>query len=191
MAAIIDVILAGAKKTIKPVADGIAKGGKKVSEYLDHDSRLIEGMNRSIQIDRYGCGAQCAYMILRHFGKARNVDAVKSALGTNSDDGTTDAEILDLMRKRGLKVSIFRRRSPHSKPLGSIERHIKKDAPILAWMKTRKEDHWVVVYGYSQTHYWILDPSPKNTLGVKVTRTRFLRRWSSYGMAISKEALNK
>jgi ABC-type bacteriocin/lantibiotic exporter with double-glycine peptidase domain len=184
MADLIDDPLGRAKTAIKMAVDAAANGEKIIAEFLEKEAVWIEGMSRSIQIDRYSCGAQCAFMVLKRFGKARNIEAVENELGTTSE-GTTEEAIIYLMRKRGLTVSIFRRSSPHVKPVRSIERHIKKDAPVIAYMKTRTEDHWVVVYGYSYTSFLILDPSPKNTLGVKISRARFRRRWSGYGMAIS------
>jgi|WetSurMetagenome_2_1015567.scaffolds.fasta_scaffold197464_2 ABC-type bacteriocin/lantibiotic exporter with double-glycine peptidase domain len=169
---------------LKQIADAIANGYKRRREHAEEATVLIEGMERSIQLDRHSCGAQSIFMVLKHFGKARSFDAVKKALGTDAD-GTSQTAMIRLLRARGLRVSELTDNS-----VRAIERSIGRGSPIIAWMGRGAENHRVVLYGYSRSHIWILDPSPKNTLGVRITRSQFRRRWGQYAIAVSKRRLN-
>jgi ABC-type bacteriocin/lantibiotic exporter with double-glycine peptidase domain len=141
-------------------------------------------MERSIQLDRHSCGAQSTFMVLKHFGKARSFDAVERALATDSE-GTNKTAMIRLLRARGLRVSELRDNS-----VRTIERFIRRESPVIAWMGRGEENHWVVLYGYSRSHIWILDPAPKNTIGVRITRSSFHTRWGGYAIAVSNRRTN-
>jgi ABC-type bacteriocin/lantibiotic exporter with double-glycine peptidase domain len=104
---------------------------------------------------------------------------VTRELGTTQDEGTDEDAIKRLLRRRGLSVFAF-----DDNRLSTLKKAIDDDAPVIAWMYTRREDHWVVVYGYSDHHIWLLDPSLLKTVSCRQSKAEFKRRWSGYGMII-------
>ena len=165
----------------KKAADAIADAEKVREERSEANAVLIDKMRRSIQLDRYSCGAQSTFMVLEHFGRARSIESVEKALGMTRD-GTSQTSIIQLLRARGLRVSIIRKKS-----IRTIEKFFARECPIIAHMSGGDEDHWVVLYGCSRSHIWILDPSPRKTIGVRITRARFRQRWAGFGIAVSRK----
>jgi ABC-type bacteriocin/lantibiotic exporter with double-glycine peptidase domain len=168
-----------AQRIAKRILDPLANVTKWAEENLQRDKVILEGFPRSLQTDSYSCGVQCAYAVLKYFGKARSINQVTHELGTTSEDGTDEDEIKRLLKRRGLSVFTFNQKST-----SQIENAIDSDAPVIAWMKTRREDHWVDVYGYSDEHIWLMDPSLLKTISCRQDKESFKRRWSGFGMII-------
>jgi len=118
-------------------------------------------------------------MVLQYFGKARSIEAVTNALGTSEGSGTKETAMKRLLRSRGLRISKVQ-------GIRGIERAIQNEWPVIAWMynSALDEDHWLVVYGYTRSHIWVLDPSPRKTLGIQVSRAVFNRRWSGSAFSV-------
>ena len=135
---------------LKPLADTIIGPFDGIEKWFDPDCTCLEGFTRSLQLDDYSCGAQCAFMILRFFGKARSIQNVTRQLGTDTD-GTSQYQIKGLLERRGLRVK--RIRAPKLKHLREA---IDDNRPVLVSMDT---DHWAVVCGYSRGAIYIADPS--------------------------------
>ena len=170
---------------IKPIIDLVFDHIKNAEEKRSPLSVILPGFHRSIQIDGYSCGAQCAYMILKYYGKARSIKNVKKEAGTN-EDGTESEPIKKLFRKRGLTVREFSNGN-----LSRLERAIDRNSPILAHISTRKEDHWVVVYGYDKDNIWVADPSLNvlkfsKRIWCSQKRSSFRKRWKGFGIVVGK-----
>lgn len=162
----------------KMVLDTLYRPFQKIEEYTDRSGVILSGMERSFQVDLYSCGAQSVYMILRYYGKARSIEAVKRALRTNFDDGTDEEEIIRVFRQRKLKPVPFKRGS-----LRKLDKAIDKGYPILIWWN-RKWDHYSVVYGYSEHHIWVLDPVIFNSFRPKRSREWFASHWTGSGIIV-------
>ena len=80
MSSEIDRFLNRAGALLKPAADHVADWVKSGEEYLDPSAVTVDGIKRSLQLDKYSCGAQSCYMILDYFGKAGSIENVKKAL---------------------------------------------------------------------------------------------------------------
>jgi ABC-type bacteriocin/lantibiotic exporter with double-glycine peptidase domain len=162
---------------LKNFFDTICNAIKDVEEFLSPSAVVIPGIKRSVQLDGYSCGAQCAYVILKYYGKARSIDATKKALGTTKE-GTDTGPILRLLRKRGLRVSIKK-----DATLRNIYEAIDNQWPIL--ISVDDGDHWVVIYGYSEDGIYILDPALKSLL-CEWSAEEFGGRWDEAWVGVVK-----
>jgi len=162
----------------KKALDIIYRPFQKIEETIDGGAIILSGMERSFQVDSYSCGAQSVYMILRYYGKARSIEAVKRALRSTFDDGTDEGEIMRVFRERKLKPVSFKRGS-----LRKLDKAIDNGYPILIWWN-REWDHYSVVYGYSKHHIWVLDPVIFNSVRPKRTREWFASHWTGFGIIV-------
>jgi ABC-type bacteriocin/lantibiotic exporter with double-glycine peptidase domain len=163
---------------LKNFLDTICNAIKDVEEFLSPNAVVIPGIKRSVQLDGYSCGAQCAYAILKYYGKARSINAIKKALGTSIEEGTDTGPILRLLRKRGLRVSIKK-----DATLRNIYEAIDNQWPIL--ISVDDGDHWVVIYGYSEDGIYILDPALKSLL-CEWSVVEFGGRWDEAWIGVVK-----
>ncbi len=151
------------------VVDKIYNLIKSVEESLSDDAVVIKNIKRSMQLDRYSCGAQCAFMILQYFGKDDSIDNVKKELNVSKTDGVDTEPILDLFKKKGLNVRVN-----ENAKLNDIRNAIDNNWPML--ISINDGDHWVVVYGYSENFIWVLDPAIKR-IRCKIRTDKFMTRW--------------
>ena len=163
---------------LKNFFDTVYNKMKNVEEFFSPNAVVIPGIKRSVQLDGYSCGAQCAYAILKYFGKARSIKAVIKALGTSIEQGTDTGPILRLLRERGLRVSVNK-----NAKLRNIYEAIDKQCPIL--ISVDDGDHWVVIYGYSDDAIYILDPALRSLL-CKWSVVEFGGRWDEAWIAVVK-----
>ncbi|MGD0037076.1 MAG: cysteine peptidase family C39 domain-containing protein [Bacteroidota bacterium] len=171
---------------LQQVVDFLASISAEAEGTLFLSAIILDGFERSIQLDGWNCGAYCAYMILKYHGKARSLKNVQKEAGT-TEDGTDEEMLIKLFRKRGLSVYEFEQRS-----LAKLERAIDRGSPILAHISTRIENHWVVVYGYDDDYIWIADPSLNvlkhpQRVWCRQTRSSFRNRWKGYGIVVGKK----
>ena len=162
---------------IKKLCDMAANKARQIEENFDSSAVIVEGIDRSLQLDRYSCGVQSCYMILRFYGKVRSIEKLERDLGTD-EDGTGEEEILNLFREKELRVRI--------NPCGTIKdicRAVDSSAPMLA-STINKHNHWFVIYGYSDSRIYILDPSLKKSLLCSMPRKDFRRYWSGWCAAV-------
>ena len=165
-------------RVTKKVLDNVYRPVQAIEETFDNHAILLPGMERSFQTDTYSCGLQSVFMILKYYGKARSIKAVKKALKTSKEEGTSEDDILRVFRERRLKTEVI-----NEGGLRKLEKAINKGYPVLVWFN-KKDDHYSVVYGYSKTHIWILDPVIFNSVRPKQTRDKFKKRWKGWGVIV-------
>ena len=131
---------------------------------------------RSFQLDDYSCGPRSAYMIARHFGIWWvPYLKVKKDLKT-TEDGVTVRPILEFFRKHKLKTSY--------KPtmyFRDLKAALSRDAVVMVHVNG---DHLAVVHGVTDSHVYLADPSIVRTLGRRITKETFFRRWSRWGITV-------
>lgn len=162
---------------VKRVLDTIAGWVQAIDESRDQDAVLLD-VQRSVQADRYSCGAQSALMILRCHGKGRSIDATMRALGTD-EDGTATVALLKLFRGRGLKPVIKARAT-----IADLRSGIENGAPSLVSLDDAS--HWGVVYGASPGRIYLADPSIRKTLRVGLSVPAFRERWDRWAAVVYK-----
>lgn len=160
---------------VKSIVDWIA-GRLQVIEERRSPGATVLAVRRRVQLDRVSCGAQAAFMVLEYFHKARSIDAVTRALGTD-EDGTGTMAIVRLFRRRGLKPRI----NAHA-DINDLATAIELGAPSLVSMDDG--EHWAVVYGYARGAVFLADPSIRRSLRVCVSTTAFYARWDRWAMVV-------
>ena len=140
-------------------------------------ANIIENIKRSYQRDSYSCGAHALYSILRYYNKKLSFEKLKKELGTNTKNGTNLASILRFLKKKNFKFSIKR----HAKLL-DLKKAIDNKYPIL--ILTDEEEHWVVVYGYSEKMFYVLDSTNYTCTGKSITKQRFKKCWDRFGIIV-------
>ncbi len=166
---------------LKTVADVIVNSAKQVEENYAPGLVVLHGFPRSLQLDNYSCGAQCAFAILKYYGKARSIINVKREAGTNSE-GTDEYRLRSLFKKRGLRPTRI------NKPtIAKIKREINSGFPILVGMGKYADGvggHYAVVYGYGTRCVFVADPAVWGSLFCRHSTDRFLQRWDKTAMTI-------
>ena len=90
---------------LKEVCDVVANAAKGVEERLaPRQAVMLDSFHRSLQMDWYSCGAQCAFAVLKYYGRDCSIKNVTRALGT-SPVGTSPRQLRRLFRQRGLADS--------------------------------------------------------------------------------------
>jgi len=163
-------------KSLKELLDLVANSFKRAEEASARNAVFLEGFERSVQIDGYSCGAQCAFSILKFYRKARSVDNVTREAGTTSK-GTDPEDLRELFLRRGL--------APHriNRPtVSKIKREIREGFPVL--VSVDDDEHWAVVYGYARQGLFVCDPSIRRAWRCRCSTQEFLRRWDKWAMAV-------
>ena len=160
---------------LKPLLDTIMNPVKVIEEWADPDCRCLDGFTRSLQLDGYSCGAQCTFMILRYFGKARSIENVTRELATDTD-GTSQTQIRTLLKRRGLRPKRI-----SSPKLRHLREAIDDNCPVLVSMDT---DHWAVVYGYGPGAIYIVDPALRRSFFCRCPVENFCRRWDKWALVV-------
>ncbi len=164
---------------LKSVMDLAKTCEQRLQSKLDPGAMTLEGWRPSMQPDRYSCGAQSCFMILRYFGKARSVESVEKELGTD-EDGTTASAITDLLRRRGLRVAVHTGSS-----LDALRKAIRRGSPVLV-STIHAGGHWVVVYGFSHGCIYVSDPSCKRLFS-RWSVEYFLAHWERWALTVSRK----
>ena len=159
---------------IKYIVDLFYNFIKNIEETLSPGSVLLD-MRRSVQLDSYSCGAQCAFMILNYYSIEKTLKEISKGLKTTKKDGTDTEPILNYLRGCGLKVSVNK-----NAVLSEIHSAIANSHPIL--ISIDESEHWVIVYGYSTNSIFVLDPSGKSIWN-KWDLKEFFNRWDDEWIA--------
>jgi len=162
----------------KNIVDFVYNCIKDIEEILSADSIVLK-MKRSVQLDSYSCGAQCVYMILSYYNKDKTLNEIKESLNTTETDGTDTKQILNYLISNGLDVQINGKGA-----LSSIQVAIGNGYPVL--ITVDDEDHWAVVYGYSNDGIFVLDSSRSRFLN-QWGDGEFIKRWDDNWIAVIKE----
>lgn len=141
----------------------------KLIEDLDPYAVILPGFTRLIQLDRCTCGVHSLRVILRYYGKRVTLEKLKRQLKTDRD-GTGEDDIKRVLGMYRLKYHVEPRGS-----LGSVRRAIDTGYPVL--VSTVQEDHWSVVYGYSDRAVYESDSNPLKNWRRRVSVRGFQRQW--------------
>ena len=127
-------------------------------------SKRIRSFPLVYQIDEMDCGAACLAMVCRHFGRAVSLSRIRQLVHTGLD-GTSLRALCLAASELGLAA-----RSVKASPRNFAQMPLPA---IIHW----DGNHWVVLYGVSDTHAWLVDPAFGH---VKVSRAELLAKWTGY-----------
>ncbi len=162
---------------IKSLTDKLVKVPKYIEEILSDSTASYLDMNRYIQLDEYTCGVQATCAILDYYGKARSIKNVEKILKVHQRGYVSESAMFKLFRDRGLKISVR-----HNATLRTIKEAIDDyEAPLLTTIYDF--EHWIVVYGYSQSSIFVLDSLLEHRR-VKWSKEDFKYCWDKWGAIV-------
>jgi ABC-type bacteriocin/lantibiotic exporter with double-glycine peptidase domain len=150
-------------------------------ELLFHPNAVVlKRFPRIIQLDRFSCGPASVASILRYYGHVVPLHEVIRLLGTNSD-GTDVSEIKRVLKSYGLCVKELRH-------VGIRELKEAIDSRSPALISTHDDEHYSVVYGYSRTHVFVINPSigRMGSMGCAVPLKEFQKIWDRWGLVVTR-----
>jgi len=162
------------------VVDRIMTSLARMEEHVHTDATILPNFPRSIQLDYYSCGAKSAYMVLKYFGKRCTHKSVERRLGTTIE-GTSRADIVRVLRKNRLKVQVNTDIS-----INDLKKAINAGSPVLVSLYDNW--HYSVVYGISDTHVFVMNPSlgEMGSIKVAVNKSEWRKIFDLWGLIISR-----
>jgi ABC-type bacteriocin/lantibiotic exporter with double-glycine peptidase domain len=162
--------------------DLLANTLKNIEEiaYQDGKAVVLPNFPRCLQLDAWTCGARSVYSILRYFGKRCTVKSVERELKTDWE-GTHVADIKGVLAKHGLKCE----EKKHCR-MTDLARAIDDGSPVI--VSSHGSAHYLIVFGYSDTSVWIMNPAiigECGTLRCRVSKREFLSTWDRWGIVVS------
>ena len=107
---------------------------------------IIPNFPHSIELDHYSCGAKSVCTILKYFGRNVSPELVERQLQTNWE-GAGIGDTKRVLRQHGLRYRKTR----------ELKSAIDAGCPVL--ISTHGHWHYSVVYGYSSSHYFVMNLS--------------------------------
>ena len=155
------------------IVDTLATAVARLEESLYPHAVILADFPRSIQLDGYSCGAKSVYAILRYYSKRCYPLSVEQELHTTYE-GTSISNIKRVIKRHGLKYRKIR----------NLKSAIDKGYPVL--VSTHGHWHYSVVYGYSKTHYFVMNPSlgEMGSLSCAVRKREFKRVRDGWALEI-------
>lgn len=132
---------------------------------------------RSVQTDDWSCGPRSVHMILKHYGVKSSYHKILKKLKSSSDHGTTVKDMIRVLRRNKLRV-----RYQPKMNIDVLRTALSRGAVALVHLDG---DHLGVVHALDNTHAYLADPSIVRMSGRKMSRRRFLRRWSCWGLLVA------
>ena len=136
---------------VQRIVDLVATAAARIEALGHSDAVILPDSIRIVQLDYYSCGAKCVYTVLRYFGKNVSRDSVERALRTD-EDGTAVSDMKRVFKRYGLECITLRK--PRITDLTAC---IDEGSPVI--ISLREGEHFSVVYGYSKSHLWVMNPS--------------------------------
>jgi len=155
------------------IVDSLATAVARLEESAYPNAVILPDFPRSIQLDGYSCGAKSVYCILRYHNKRCTPLSVERELHTTYE-GTSIPDIKRVLKRHGLKY----------RKIKDLKSAIEKGHPVL--LSLYNHWHYSVVYGYSKTHYFVMNPSlgDMGSLSCAVRKKKFKRMWDGWALEI-------
>ena len=160
---------------VRRIVDTLATAAARLEKSAFPNAVSLPDFPRSIQLDGYSCGAKSVYTILRYYNKRCTPLSVEKELHTTYE-GTAIPDIKRVLKKHGLKYRKIR----------NLKSAIDKGHPVL--VSTHRHWHYSVVYGYSSSHFFVMNPSlgQMGSLFCAITKDKFRKNWDGWGLAVRK-----
>ncbi|MGD0037876.1 MAG: cysteine peptidase family C39 domain-containing protein [Bacteroidota bacterium] len=167
---------------IQQVVDFLASICANAETILHPDAIILPHFPRSLQLDSYSCGAKSVFTILRYYGKHCTPESVEEQLHTD-EDGTAVSDIKRVFRRYHLNYRTLRKPG-----LRDLKAAIDDDCPVL--ISLYAGSHYSVIYGYSDSHIFVSNPSLNILTGYgsirsAIPNSEFRREWGRWGIIVS------
>lgn len=155
------------------IVNSLAEAAARLEESAYPNAVLLNQFPRSLQLDKYSCGAKSVYTILRYYNKRCTPLSVETELHTTYE-GTAIPDIKRVLKKHGLKY----RKSK------DLKIAIDSGHPIL--VSLYEHWHYSVCYGYSESCYFVMNPSLGEMGGLRcaVSKKKFKRIWDGWALEV-------
>lgn len=151
---------------------------KRIEEnYYESKSTFLKNCERSIQPDHLSCGVHAVNVILQYYDINVSTPKLIRLLGTNQE-GTDTEPILNVLSRFDLNIVVN-----DSSSTQDIVRSVNNGFPMLITID--EWEHWVVIYGYSNSGIFLLDSNRKN-FRCHWHYGQFLERWDDNWIAVIK-----
>ena len=162
------------------VIDTLFSSMARAEEKIFPDAIILPNFPRSIQLDFYSCGAKSTYMVLKYLGKPCTHETVERQLGTTTD-GTSPSDIKRVLRNHGLEVKVNTKMG-----IRDLKAAIQNDSPVIVSLYDGW--HYSVVYGISDTHIFVMNPSlgEMGSIKVAVSKSEWRAMFDRWGIVVSK-----
>ena len=135
------------------------------------------------QPDGYTCGVAALQSVLHYFGHRVRFDTLTVALGATPEQGTNYRRMVAYAQDCGIETTVYIKMD-----LPALRAQIDAGVPVIVALQAWGDDahtayadawddgHYVVVVGYTDEHFYFMDPS---TLGnyTFLPVNEFLQRW--------------
>ena len=164
---------------VQQIIDFLASLFANAETILHPDAVVLENFPRSLQLDSHSCGAKAVYCILQFYNKQCTPESVEEQLHTD-EDGTAVSNIKRVFRRYHLNCRILRKPK-----LQDLRAAINDDCPVL--VSLYDGEHYAVVYGYSDSHMFVSNPSLNNLTGYgsircAITKSEFMKIWDKWAL---------
>jgi ABC-type bacteriocin/lantibiotic exporter with double-glycine peptidase domain len=132
---------------------------------------------RFMQLDNYSCSVATTRSVLMYYGMDLLEHELRWLLEVDPKKGADEKAIAKVLRLRGRRP-----RMKHNMTLKGLRMQIDAGKPVIVCLDDSA--HWAVVYGYSRTGFYVMDPSPKCLLKTHFSTKAFRRRWDRWGMLV-------
>jgi ABC-type bacteriocin/lantibiotic exporter with double-glycine peptidase domain len=167
---------------IQQVVDFLASICADAETIFHPDAVTLPGFPRSLQLDSYSCGAKVVFCILQFYNKQCTPDSVERLLKTD-EDGTSVRDIKRVFRQYHLNCRTLRKTG-----LRDLKAAIDDECPVL--ISLYDGSHYSVVYGYSDSHIFVSNPSLNILTGYgsircAIPKSEFMKIWDKWAVEIS------
>ncbi len=149
---------------------------KNLEESLDRNKTILK-ITKSMQMNRFSCGIHSAFMILSYYNKTSNPNQIKYNMKLLKKEGIDTEPLLKILKNFGCTVSVNIKAN-----ISDIVKSVNERKPIL--ISVDDGEHWVVIYGYSNSSIYVLDPSIFSSIKCRWEIKTFLSRWDENWIAV-------
>jgi ABC-type bacteriocin/lantibiotic exporter with double-glycine peptidase domain len=167
---------------VQTIIDTIATTTAKIEALTHLDAIVLPNFPRSIQLEKYSCGAKAVYCILQYYDRQCTPDSIEEQLHTD-EDGTSVSNIKRVLKRYGLTCRTLRKPG-----LRDLKAAIDDDCPVL--ISLYDSEHYAVVFGYSSNHIFVSNPSLNILTGYGrircgITKSEFRKIWDRWGVIVN------
>ncbi len=158
---------------VQEIVDTLTTAAARLEESAYPHAVILPDFPRSVQLDGYSCGAKSVYTILRYYNKCCTSQSVERELRTTWE-GTSINNIKTVLKRHGLKYRRIR----------NLKSAIDGGHPVL--ISTHKSWHYSVVFGYSSSYFFVMNPSlgQMGSLFCGIRRKEFRRVFDGWALAV-------
>lgn len=149
---------------------------KNFEELFDRNKKIL-AIKKSMQLNRFSCGIHSAFMILSYYNKISNPNQIKYDMKLLKKEGIDTEPLLKIFKNFGCTVSVNIKAN-----ISDIAKSVNNGKPIL--ISVDDGEHWVVIYGYSKSSIYVLDPSIFSSIKCRWEIKTFLSRWDEDWIAV-------